>query len=300
MKNQIPIYLLIAGVGIVIGILLKPSTDPTLLADAPSTDTSQPSAPAINNDINASSSDPSPLAKSLTQLKQQVNSLQTKLATETEHRLTLESKLAALENTINATAPEQTVTENEDGRIIQTRTRQNAASPRANNWFNKQSLIVAGIEPTKADYLKNLYEDAEMEKLYLRDQATREGWLGTERYQTAMSDINGRTDAVRPELNDNEYDAYLYAAGKANRVIVSSVLNNSPASQSGIQSGDSILKYDNNRVYSWTDLTSATQQGSPDSMVLVTIERNGQQQQLYIPRGPLGVRLTTDSIAPAP
>jgi len=299
MKNQIPIYLLIVGVGIVIGILLQPTPDSGTTTDTSSNTitSSLASSSTVENDINVSTAG-SPLTESLAQLKKQVNSLQTKLATEVEHRLTLENKLASLEDALDTAAPEQTVAENESSRIIRTRTRQNATMPRDNNWFNEQALVVAGIDPTKADYLKNLYEDAEMEKLYLRDQATREGWMGTERFQTAMNELNKRTESVRPELDDKEYDAYLYAAGKANRVIVSSILNNSPANQSGILPGDSILKYDNKRIYSWTDLTSATQQGTPDAMVSLTIERNGQQQQLYIPRGPLGVRLTTDSIAP--
>ncbi|NOZ53438.1 MAG: PDZ domain-containing protein [Gammaproteobacteria bacterium] len=297
MKNQIPVYLLIVGVGIVIGLLLKPSASP-LLTDTSSSITTdkQPTlTPSIESDISAAQ--PSLFEAQVTQLKAQLNSLQTKLTTETEHRRSLETKLTSLEKAIDSSIS-QTVTENDNSRMIRTATRQNSPLTEDNHWFNEQALIIAGIDPGKANSLKNLYENAEMEKLYLRDQATREGWMGTERFQTAMSEINSQTESVRSELDEKEYDAYLYATGRANRIIVSSVLNNSPASQAGIQAGDAILKYDNKRIYSWTDLTSATRQGAPDAMVSVAIERNGQQQQLYVPRGPLGVRLTTDSIAP--
>ena len=156
----------------------------------------------------------------------------------------------------------------------------------------------AGVDQTKVSYIKNVFEQAEMDKLYLRDQATREGWMGSERFNDAMKEIADRTSALRAQLNDDEYDAYLYAAGRSNRVIVESVLSNSPASNAGIQAGDVILSYDNKRIYSWTDLTGATSEGAANTTVAVTIIRNDQRQQVYIPRGPMGVRLTTDSVAP--
>ncbi|KPJ97167.1 MAG: hypothetical protein AMJ55_00100 [Gammaproteobacteria bacterium SG8_15] len=166
------------------------------------------------------------------------------------------------------------------------------------NWFNEQALMDAGIDQAKVSYIKNVFEQAEMDKLYLRDQATREGWTGSERFNDAMKEISDRTSELRAQLNDDEYDAYLYAAGRSNRVIVESVLSNSPASNAGIQAGDVILSYDNKRIYSWTDLTGATSEGAANTTVAVTIIRNDQRQQVYIPRGPMGVRLTTDSVAP--
>ena len=159
-------------------------------------------------------------------------------------------------------------------------------------------MLDAGVDPIKVRTIKDAFEQAEMDKLYLRDQAKREGWINEKRYTDAAKEIADRTKALRGELNENEYDAYLFAAGRSNRVIVSSTLSTSPASNAGIQPGDTILKYDNKRVYNWSDLTTATSEGSPSDTVPVIIERNGQQQQVYIPRGPLGIRLTTDSVAP--
>jgi S1-C subfamily serine protease len=75
-------------------------------------------------------------------------------------------------------------------------------------------------------------------------------------------------------------------------------LGGSPAANAGIKAGDTILQYGNKRIYSWNDLTTATSEGSAETTVTVTVERNGQQQQVYVPRGPLGIRLTTDSVLP--
>jgi S1-C subfamily serine protease len=159
-------------------------------------------------------------------------------------------------------------------------------------------MLDAGVDPVKVNFIKQSFEQAEMDKLYLRDQAKREGWINSKRYTDASKEIADRTKALREELNETEYDAYLYAAGRSNRVIVSSLLSTSPASNAGIEPGDTILKYDNKRVYNWSDLTNATSEGAPTDTVTVTIERNGQLQQVYLPRGPLGIRLTTDSVAP--
>ena len=164
--------------------------------------------------------------------------------------------------------------------------------------FNEQAMVNVGVDPAKINNLKQTYEKAEMDRLYLRDKATREGWISSDRYAKAVAEIDERTSSARNQLSEKEYDAYLYATGRANRVLVESVIGNSPASNAGIQIGDTILMYNNNRIYSWNDLTSATSSGNPDETVSVTIVRNGQEQQLYIPRGPMGIRLTTDSVAP--
>lgn len=237
----------------------------------------------------------------LAQLEQTIHSLQVTIEAETQKRQQLEQKVAMLEKGIKPgidRSAQKTGDDNQELNSAASNPHQPGAFSQNANWFNEQALLDAGIDQAKVSYIKNVFEQAEMDKLYVRDQATREGWMGSERFNNAMKEISDRTTALRAQLNDDEYDAYLYAAGRSNRVIVESVLTNSPAGNAGIQAGDTILSYDNKRIYSWNDLTSATSAGAANSTVAVTIVRDNQQQQFYVPRGPLGIRLTTDSIAP--
>lgn len=247
--------------------------------------------------------------RNLESIQNVLSDLQNQLQTEVTKRKQLETKVALLEKQLKADPGSETVSSEETGNddALASETSANphqggafggGFSGRNDQWFNEQAMLDAGIDPTKVNYIKDSFEQAEMDKLYLRDQATREGWINTKRYTDSAKEIEDRTKALRNELSESEYDAYLFAAGRANRVIVSSLLSASPASSAGIQAGDTILKYDNKRIYNWSDLTSATSDGTPNQTVTVTIERNGQTQQVYIPRGPLGIRLTSDSVPP--
>ena len=142
--------------------------------------------------------------------------------------------------------------------------------------------------------ITGIFERSEMEKLYLRDRAVREGWTGTNRFREEMSKLRKPTDNLREELN-----AYLFATGKPNRVIVKSALSNSPASSAGILPGDTIYKYNNIRVYTWADLRQETAKGSADELVPVQVLRNKKIIEFFIKRGPLGIRLDHLSLTPA-
>ena len=235
--------------------------------------------------------------KTLLSMQQTINQLQNTLQMEIEKRKKLEQKVALLNKKFNLDIHNDT--ENANSRESFETTTVNPPSPQPKQTdFNEQAMVNVGVDPSKINNLKDTYEKAEMDRLYLRDQATREGWITSDRYTKAIAEIDNRTASVRDQLTEKEYDAYLYATGSANRVLVESVIGNSPASNAGIQVGDTILKYNNQRIFSWNDLTSATSSGDPNETVSVTIVRNGQEQQLYIPRGPMGIRLSTDSVAP--
>lgn len=230
-------------------------------------------------------------------MQQTISELQNSLRQEIEKRKKLEEKVALLNQKFNMDF--QNNSENPDSsNTSETATVNPTSSQSKQSDFNVQAMVNVGVDPSKINNLKDTYEKAEMDRLYLRDQATREGWITSDRYAKAVAEIDSRTATVRNQLTDKEYDAYLYATGRANRVLVESVIGNSPASNAGIQVGDTILKYNNARIFSWNDLTSATSSGDPNETVSVTIVRNGQEQQLYIPRGPMGIRLSTDSVAP--
>ena len=76
-----------------------------------------------------------------------------------------------------------------------------------------------------------------------------------------------------------------------NRVRAVSVMMGSPAEMAGMKDGDMILSYDNRRMFNWNELQAATSLGERGEYVNVTVLRNGQQLNLWIPRGPLGIRL---------
>lgn len=299
MNYKVLSFIGLIGIGVVIGATLDLSDE-----SEPAVAITQPVKTSSTNSLHSPFSSHATDNDKLAQLELTVQSLQERVQAEIKQREKLEQKVALLEK--GAKSADQDSEQNTDD---SSQTTDNVvANPHQAgtfqpvnqnaNWFNEQALMDAGVDQAKVSYIKNVFEQAEMDKLYLRDQATREGWVGSERFNDAMKEISDRTSALRAQLNDNEYDAYLYAAGRSNRVIVESVLSNSPASNAGIQAGDVILSYDNKRIYSWTDLTSATSEGAANSTVAITILRDNQQQQVYMPRGPMGIRLTTDSVAP--
>lgn len=161
--------------------------------------------------------------------------------------------------------------------------------------FNAEAMLAAGIEPAEVKRIQQLYDDVEMQKLYLRDQAVREGWAGQKRYSDERKALNDRLKSLRSELSEKDYDAYLYATGQRNRIIVQGTMNTSPAQAAGIQAGDTIVRYDNKPIYSWSDLRNASTQCVIESTVAVEIKRADTTQHIYIPCGPLGVRINTQS-----
>ena len=171
------------------------------------------------------------------------------------------------------------------------------SSSAGGTWFNEQALIDVGMDATEARRIKTVYEEQALERLYLQDQAAREGWNGAKRRE-AFQALASRQQALKTELGDAAYDAYLYASRQPNRVQVQGVLAGSAAANAGIQDGDYILSYNDQRVYNGQELRKATSQGATDEVIVVTVERDDSQQQLYIPRGPLGIRMNSASVAP--
>ncbi len=154
-----------------------------------------------------------------------------------------------------------------------------------------EALIAAGFDPDEADYLANRWGQQQMDLLYLRDQAIREGWLDTPRYDQAAQGLRSGSDSIREELGPEAYDRFLFATGRNNRVVLNSIIDSSPAQAIGLQPGDKVLSYDGNRIFSFNDLRTATSTGEPGAPVLIEIDRNGDRLELEIARGPIGVTL---------
>ena len=78
-------------------------------------------------------------------------------------------------------------------------------------------LILAGFEPAAIEEIENIRNTAQLERLELRDLATREGWVNTDRFRQANRDLN-RGSRLRDALGDEEFDKLLLAEGRNNRV----------------------------------------------------------------------------------
>jgi len=159
-------------------------------------------------------------------------------------------------------------------------------------------FLDAGFDPARAEYVKQLQDDLQLQRLYVRDQAEREGWIRSPRYRDAMQSIQQREEGLRQELGEDDYDRYLYSIGRPNRVVVGDVLANGPAQQAGIQVGDSILSYGGERIFEAGSLVSATRDGTSGMSTAIEIERDGQTQVVYVPRGPLGINLRVARVTP--
>jgi membrane-associated protease RseP (regulator of RpoE activity) len=169
---------------------------------------------------------------------------------------------------------------------------------RSSPTLTTENLVNAGIaEQIAADIIRRKNE-IDLQMLELRDRAVREGYLGTSRYSSELDTLLERDVSLREEIGDDAYDQYLYTSGQANRVNIASVMLGSPAEQAGIQKGDVILNYDDSKLFNWSELQDATTRGERGEYVNVTVLRDGQLLNLWLPRGPLGVRLSSARVKP--
>jgi C-terminal processing protease CtpA/Prc len=160
------------------------------------------------------------------------------------------------------------------------------------------NLVNAGLDRELAADIVRRRNEIDMKLLELRDRASREGYLGTERYAEELDDLREQNTPLRDEIGEDYYDSYLYSSGRTNRVRVASVMIGSPAETAGMQTGDMILSYDNRRMFNWNELQEATSLGERGEYVNVTVLRNSELLNLWMPRGPLGVRLGAARVEP--
>ena len=163
---------------------------------------------------------------------------------------------------------------------------------------DEASFVAAGFDSVTAAKLVKQLNQIALDEVYLRDQAVREGWVGTERYREAQADLQQQRETFRSDLTDKEYDRFLYATGRSNRVTVESVMGESQAEWIGLQPGDRIVQYAGEPVYRFSDLRQASTAGEAGALVPIRVERDGRTLDLSIERGPLGVQLGADSVKP--
>ena len=99
-------------------------------------------------------------------------------------------------------------------------------------------------------------------------------------------------------LDDDIYDKYLFSTEQNNRVVVTSVMTGSPAEQMGVLKDDIIMSYANQKILNWHDLRRLTSEGESGEYVNLLVLRNEQLINILVPRGPLGVKLTSTALNP--
>jgi hypothetical protein len=221
-------------------------------------------------------------------LRRELERLRAELATEVALREELRGELEELRGKLAATAEPGSKAGNTGSRV-------DTADLK---WLDEALLLEAGLRTADIDVLRERFEEIEMERLYLRDEATREGWLSTHRYRRAARELDTSFGALRDEFGDEAYDWLLYASGRANRVLVGGVLESSPAAQAGLESGDLVFSYDGVRIFSAGELQVATSEGEAGQPVVLALDRGAERVRVYTARGPLGVRLGRRRVKP--
>jgi C-terminal processing protease CtpA/Prc len=162
----------------------------------------------------------------------------------------------------------------------------------------ERALVTAGLDVAEATEIKRRGDELAMAEMYLRERATREQWLDTPRFQEEMAALNAEQVPLREEIGDDVYDRYLAARGQTNRVRVDDVLMDSPAAQAGLQNGDLIVRYGEDRIFVPAELVARTRVGGDGETVRLEIIRNGERFEIEVPRGPLGLRVAPTQVVP--
>jgi len=203
----------------------------------------------------------------------------------------LELRVSELEQAAHSQAEASTDTKTPPSRI-------SSRSIRLDRLLSIKSLVKAGLSEEMATDMVRHRNDIELKKLELRDHAAREGYLGSKRYMKELTFLLNEETSLREDLGDEAYDRYLFSNGQHNRVKVASVMLGSAAEEAGMKDGDLILTYGESRMFEGFELKKATSEGELGEYVNVDILRDGQLMSLWMPRGPLGVRLGAARVAP--
>ena len=197
----------------------------------------------------------------------------------------LTSELEGYSDTTSFASDEETVTATSEEDDSESRSSRRESWRRRNSIEGKmEALIEAGFLPSQASMIVQRESELQMESIKARYEAEKSG-DSSEYWRNRTSS----SETMRTELGDADYERYLVANGRSTNVQVSSVIESSPAQTAGLQAGDEIVRYAGERVFSMTDLTRETMNGTAGENVLVDIMRNGNPMQIVMPRGPVGI-----------
>lgn len=234
--------------------------------------------------------------------------LEARLAREAAARIQLERQVARLDERVSMLAKrlgEQPASPARPGARNQDAPREaeNAsARPAGPENFDGAVLLDAGFSASEAAELRARVDGITMSSLALWDRATREGWVGTPRFEEEAAAVahGAQLEALRSDVGDEAFDWALFAAGHDNRIRVESVLAGSPAAMVGIRPGDLVVGYANEPMFTGGQLVEATTEGRAGDLVAVDLQRGGERLAVYLPRGPLGLRIDGTRERPQP
>ena len=290
MKLKLQTSLVAVGLALVFGIAVG-----MMISDGPEAPAAKPQTPGIEQPTAA----PEVAAENADaggQAALSIGELNRLLQNEIRARQALQRKLEVLQRQVAALDRDKMLGTSQEAVEQESGDADHIGLP-GQGWFDQQALLDSGMDGSLVSELKSTFERLEMERLYLRDQAAREGW-DRERIRNEMQLLESTEDDLRERLGESAYDAYLYASGQTNRVAVSSVLESAQAGQAGIKPGDHIIRYDSQPIYNWRELRSATTSGNIGDSVEVEVDRDGETLQFYLMRGPLGIRMDALRVAP--
>ena len=272
------LLLVVAGVaaGLAIGFWVAPDAAPTFPATESSNgSTPVPRSPAANDAAAAA----------------RLAALENAFETEVDQRVALEQRVAELAAQLEAlgqrpaTGAPATLAGGAPGpaAIAERRERIRRSGGSGNEEAERrfaEQLVANGFAPDRAEWLIRRTEQLRMETLQAQYDARRDG-------RPVEMDANDQT--LRAELGEDDYERYLRAYGRQTTIPVADVLASSPAERSGLKPGDEIVAYAGQRVFDLRELNNLTFQGTPGESVVVEVRRDGQNVQVVMPRGPLGI-----------
>jgi hypothetical protein len=161
--------------------------------------------------------------------------------------------------------------------------------------FDEAVLVDTEFDAEQIEELRERYEAFERERLDILDLETGEDGLLSTKGSRDLLILEG---TLRSELGEHAYDAMLYSTGRDNRLLVRSVVDRSPAADAGIENGDVLLRYGDQRLFALLDLQQANRSGQPGEFVEVELLRGAERIWVFVPRGSLGVHVEAESRAP--
>ena len=213
------------------------------------------------------------------------------LAHEIGRSVALEARIEELLRQLEASAAEAGDPDREPGTAESAATESEGA-PRGGG-IDESTLLAAGFRPGEVADIRQRLEEIELERLFVQDQAGREGWLRSRRFWKESIRLGLQQLELRDEYGEDAYDWILYAMGSNNRVVASGVIQDSPAFQIGLEQGDVIVAYAGQRILAPHELRQAILAGASGDNVALDVERDGEPIRFYLPVGPIGIRLET-------
>ena len=229
-------------------------------------------------------------------LAQRLSQLEVSLAQEVSRREALQAELVALTGQMAALAVvdeqshEQDDRDREPGANFDREAIQERIAGRFGNRGSNDPdqrvirLLEAGFSPDQAQRITERESELPLEALNAQYDAAREG--------EPFDPRNNRFDPqeqLRQELGDPSYERYLEATGQSTSIGVQQVMAGSAGQAAGLQTGDELIAYGGERVFDTGDLNQLILDGTPGETVVIDVLRDGQQIQVYVPRGPIGI-----------